>query len=135
MGSLSLLQGIFPTEGSNPGLPHCRWILHQLSHKRSARMGSLSLLQQIFPTQEWNWDLLHCRWILYELSYQGSPTSSWLLPFIYLFIYFFFIGFCELNDCGHPVVTSVFCNHITCELGETGSNSYHLYPIALNLFP
>ena len=31
--SLSLLQGIFPTQGSNPGLPHCRWILYQLSHK------------------------------------------------------------------------------------------------------
>ena len=35
MGSLSLLQGIFPTQGSNPGLPHCRWILPQLSHKGS----------------------------------------------------------------------------------------------------
>ena len=30
---LSLLQGIFPTKGSNPGLSHCRWILYQLSHK------------------------------------------------------------------------------------------------------
>ena len=28
VGSLSLLQEIFPTHGSNPGLPHCRWILH-----------------------------------------------------------------------------------------------------------
>ena len=35
VGSLSLLQGIFPTQGLNPGLPHCRWILYQLSHKRS----------------------------------------------------------------------------------------------------
>ena len=35
VGSLSLLQGIFPTQGSNPGFdPHCRWIL-QLSHKGS----------------------------------------------------------------------------------------------------
>ena len=33
VGSLSLLQGIFPTQGSNPGLPHCRRILYQLSHK------------------------------------------------------------------------------------------------------
>ena len=30
---LSLLQRIFPTQGSNPGLPHCRWILYQLSHE------------------------------------------------------------------------------------------------------
>ena len=34
-GSLSLLQGIFPTQGSNPGLLHCWQILYQLSHKRS----------------------------------------------------------------------------------------------------
>jgi len=33
VGSLSLLQGIFPTQGSIPGLPHCRQILYQLSHK------------------------------------------------------------------------------------------------------
>ena len=35
VGSLSLLQGIFPTQGSNPALSHCRWILYQLSHQRS----------------------------------------------------------------------------------------------------
>ena len=35
VGSLSLLQGIFPTQGSNPGLPHCRQILYQLRHKRN----------------------------------------------------------------------------------------------------
>ena len=38
MGSLCLLQGIFPTQGSNPGLLHCRRILHQLSHKGSPRV-------------------------------------------------------------------------------------------------
>ena len=31
LGSCSLLQGIFPTQGLNPALPHCRWILHQLN--------------------------------------------------------------------------------------------------------
>ena len=34
----SLLQGIFPTQGSNPGPLHCRWILYQVSHTRSPRM-------------------------------------------------------------------------------------------------
>ena len=38
VGSLSLLQGIIPTQGSNPGLPHCRRILYQLSHKGNPRM-------------------------------------------------------------------------------------------------
>ena len=32
------LQGIFPTQGSNPGLLHCRKILYQLSHKGSPRI-------------------------------------------------------------------------------------------------
>ena len=40
--SLSLLQGVFPTQGSNPGLQHCRLILYQLSHKGSSRILSLS---------------------------------------------------------------------------------------------
>ena len=38
MGSLSLLQGISPTQGLNPGLLHCRRILYQLSHKGSPRI-------------------------------------------------------------------------------------------------
>ena len=38
VGSLSLLQEIFPTRESNPGLPHCRLILYQLSHKGSTRI-------------------------------------------------------------------------------------------------
>ena len=39
MGSLSLLQGNFPTQGLNPGLPHCRQILYQLSHKGSPHLS------------------------------------------------------------------------------------------------
>ena len=38
VGSLSLHQGIFPTQELNPGFPHCRWILYQLSHKGSPRI-------------------------------------------------------------------------------------------------
>ena len=37
-GSLSLLQGIFLVQGSNPGFPHCRQILYQLSYKGSPRV-------------------------------------------------------------------------------------------------
>ena len=32
------MQGIFLTRGSNPGIPHCRWILYPLSHKGSPRI-------------------------------------------------------------------------------------------------
>ena len=38
VGSHSLLQGIFPTQGSNSGLLHYRQILYQLSHKGSPRV-------------------------------------------------------------------------------------------------
>ena len=38
LGSSSLLQGIFPTQRSNPGLPHFRRILYHLSHKVSPRI-------------------------------------------------------------------------------------------------
>ena len=38
VGSLSLLQGIPPSHGLNPGLQHCRCILYQLSHKESPRI-------------------------------------------------------------------------------------------------
>ena len=38
VGSLSLLQRIFPTQESNPGFPYCRRILYQLSHKGRPRV-------------------------------------------------------------------------------------------------
>ena len=38
VGSFSLVQGIFPTQGSNPGLLHCRQILNQLNHRGSPRI-------------------------------------------------------------------------------------------------
>ena len=38
VGSHSILQGIFPTQGSNPGLLRCRRSLYQLSHKGSPRI-------------------------------------------------------------------------------------------------
>ena len=38
VGSLSLLQGIFPTQGSNPGLLNCRRVLYQLNQEGSPRI-------------------------------------------------------------------------------------------------
>ena len=47
VGSLSLLQGIFLTY-SNPGLPHCRQVVYQLSHQRSP--GILEWVDYLFPS-------------------------------------------------------------------------------------
>ena len=103
MGSLSLLQGFFPTQRSNPGLPHCRWSLHQLSHKGSSKILE-SLLQWIFPTQESNQGLLHCRQILYQLSYEGSPK---LAP-ISLFFFFLDRRFVLTVDLSNLSIRFVF---------------------------
>ena len=56
MGSLSLLQGIFPTQGSNPGLLHYRWILYQLSHEGSPRI---------------------LEWVAYPFSNGSSQSRNW----------------------------------------------------------
>ena len=79
VGSLSCLQGIFTTQTSNLGLPHCRRILpaEPQGEPKNTGVGSLSLLQGIFPTQKLNQGLLHCRWILYQLSYEGKATPCY----------------------------------------------------------
>ena len=56
VGSRSLLQGIFPTQGSNPGLPHCRRILYHLSHQKkpSTLKSYIQRIPQPQANQE-NW--------------------------------------------------------------------------------
>ena len=53
VGSFPLLRELFPTQGSNPGLPHCRRILYQLSHK-----GSPGILPYIQTKSSWKIVLL-----------------------------------------------------------------------------
>ena len=87
VGSLSLLQGIFSTQGSNPGLEPRSPALQGDSlpvapqgKPQNTGVDSLSLLQQIFLIQESNQGLLHRRQILHQLSYQGSPHIWCLVP-------------------------------------------------------
>ena len=47
VGSLSLLQGIFPTQESNQGLLHCRWILYQLSYQGSPTNTKQRLIRSL----------------------------------------------------------------------------------------
>ena len=53
VGSLSLLQGIFPTQGSNPVLLHCRRILYQLSHQGSNVKVAQSIQSMEFSRPEY----------------------------------------------------------------------------------
>ena len=54
-GILSLLRGIFLSQRSNSGLPHCRKILYQLSHKGSPRI----------------------EWVAYPFSSRSSWHRNW----------------------------------------------------------
>ena len=76
--SLSLLQGIFPTQ--SPALQVDSLPAEPPGKPKNTGVGSLSLLQQIFLAQESNWGLMHSRQILYRLSYQGSPKPEMHLP-------------------------------------------------------
>ena len=49
VGSQSLLQGIFQTQGSNPGLLHCRQLLYHLSHQGSWFLAIKDALSFIKP--------------------------------------------------------------------------------------
>ena len=46
--SLFLLQGIFPTQGLNPGLLHCRWILYHLSREGSPQVELILINSCLF---------------------------------------------------------------------------------------
>ena len=87
VGCHYLLQGIFPTQGLNLGLPHCR---------QNALLSELTIQSMVFSRPEyWNGQpfpspgdlpnpgLWHCSWILYQLSPQGKPknTSGFPTPF------------------------------------------------------
>ena len=79
VGCLALLQGIFPTQGLNPGLLHCRWILYHLSHQGSPRI--LEWVAYHFsrrssqPTNQTS--VYHIAGGFFtKLSYQGSPSVT-----------------------------------------------------------
>ena len=84
VGSLSLLHGIFPTRGSNPGLPHCRWLLYQLSHKGS-RGKIIPFKTQIFKGLKENntdWALGDIPGtVLVTVDYLNNPVAQALLWF------------------------------------------------------
>ena len=80
-GSLSLLQGIFPTQGRNPGLPHCRRILHQLSRQGSPTWSRCTVL--LIPV---GFSLLAFCWGLMHLYSSGTLACKFL--FCDIFVWF-----------------------------------------------
>ena len=83
MGSCSLLQEIFPIQGSNPGLPYCRRILHHLSHQENPRIlewvaypfsSRSSRPRKIINTMKQNAALLMRQWPI-ETNWWCSVTK------------------------------------------------------------
>ena len=78
-GYFSLLQGMFPIQGLNPGLPHCGKILYQLSHQESPRI--LEWVDYSFSSgssRSRNWTRVSCfagEFFTNQLNYQGSPLT------------------------------------------------------------
>ena len=83
VGFHPLLQGIFPTQGWNPGLPHCRQILNHLSHRGSTlcvqRVGLFLIdwliqsVTDLSPGQLWG------TWCLGRGQFRSSQTSSFVI--------------------------------------------------------
>ena len=79
VGSFSLPQRIFPTQGSNPGLPHCRVILYQLNHNDSllnsmdhSKVMKLSCCTTRCPWFVCSWVYTHiynCHWSPFSVLY------------------------------------------------------------------
>ena len=75
VGSLSFLQGTFPTQGLNPGLLHCRWILYQLGHKGSLVFNSVMTWWEE-PT---HWKIPWC-WERLKMEGEGDDRgwNAWM---------------------------------------------------------
>ena len=74
-GSLSLLWGIFPTQGTNPGIPHCSQILYQLSHKGSPTASRKDLLTGALNLQFSSIHSLSRVW-LFATPWTGARQTS-----------------------------------------------------------
>ena len=83
VGSLSLLQGIFPTQGLNRGLPHCRRILYQLSYQGSPRYWVEIVELQL--------NFFKCLWSYRENSHLGFPE----LPILLLLSFWPIYAYCR----------------------------------------
>ena len=110
-----LLQGIFPTQVSNPGFPHCRQILYQFSHKGSPRI---------------------LEWAAYSFSRGSSPPRNW--TGVACIAGGFFTSWATREVCMHThTYTGILLSHKTNEIiasaatwpnkiNQTEKDKYHM---------
>ena len=75
VGSHALLQGIFPTQGVNPGLLHCWRILYHLSHQGSRRMSNSLFRYSTLEVTEHRFLLLKFGWLLTKRTVERGKTE------------------------------------------------------------
>ena len=80
VGSLSLLQWVFPTQVLNPGLLHCRRILYQLSHKGSPGSSKLNIKRKKFLSSIGTRTNIKRTWYWVRAELVTSQPTSVLLP-------------------------------------------------------
>ena len=97
VGCYALLQGIFPTQGLNLGLSHCKQILYCLSHQRSPRI--LEWVAYPFSrgtSQPRNWTQVSCIEVRFctREAHQHTTISIYMYIYIYIYTYTYIYIFC-----------------------------------------
>ena len=122
VGGAVLLQGIFPTQGLNPDLPHFRWILYQLSYQGSPRI----LEWEAYPfsrgsSRSRNWTRVSCiasrfftSWATMEVPLKRCTAKIANNPKV-----IFLIWLCQVCICTYVLI----CVHV----GRALLLSLHIY--------
>ena len=116
VGCHSLLQGTFPTQGSNPGLPHCRWILYYLGYQGSPmlmskfQISSISLLMRSLQKYNNAINIINMEvkaWILLAIPIALSGIGHHVLDSLINIRFRERLGFEIIIEC-IIIITSVF---------------------------
>ena len=81
----SLLQGIFPTQGLNPALSHCRWIFYHLCHQGRALCDLLTISG--LPNYEWSYEIMQVKKMINVEVGHPLHSSLLLLAWFYSFMH------------------------------------------------
>ena len=103
VGSLSLLQGIFPSQGLILGVPLCGWILYQLNHKESPRI---------------------LEWVAYPFSRRYSQARN--PPGVSCIAGKFLTNWAIREACVCSVTYLIFANRILTKFSESPFRIFHI---------
>ena len=121
VGCYALLQKIFLTQGSNPGLPYCRWILYCLSHQRIP-----IILLSCDICSEFSMLIFHIRmcfsnYIFFSKSFNLSFTKTqWREQAVVIMLScFFFFPFCKWGNGTQAFNDKSKAIHSMCDQTKT----------------